>query len=132
MQLETILCEFGQICATGNALRQLLKQFYASLDKSLQHEMLTYSWKRFYASLDESVLQGIRNSTLVVKRFKISDTCKFGTDSRTGIAFLGSKFSGILYLSHVPNYIPKSLELSRLPHSKLDDLMPTQPFHGYF
>ena len=23
MQLETILCEFGQICATGNALKQL-------------------------------------------------------------------------------------------------------------
>ena len=59
MLLESILCEFGQICATGNALMQLLKQFYASLDKSVQQEMLTYSWKRFYASLDESVLQGI-------------------------------------------------------------------------
>ena len=30
---------------------------------------------------------------LVVKRLKISDTSKFGTNSRTGIAFLGSNFS---------------------------------------
>ena len=31
MWLEVILCEFGQICATGNALVQLETIFYASL-----------------------------------------------------------------------------------------------------
>ena len=33
------------------------KQFYASLDESVQQEMLLYSFNQFYASLDKSVQQ---------------------------------------------------------------------------
>ena len=76
MQLGTILCEFEQICALGNALMQLgpilckLGQIcitrntsmqlkgYMSLDGYVKQERLC-SWKQFYASLDKSVLQGI-------------------------------------------------------------------------
>ena len=32
-------------------------RFYASLDKSVQQEMLLYSWKQYHASLDESTQQ---------------------------------------------------------------------------
>ena len=39
MQLETILCKFRPICATGNALT-LLEIIYASLDKSVLQGML--------------------------------------------------------------------------------------------
>ena len=62
MQLETILCEFERICATGKLLCSC-KQFYASLDKSVRQEMLLCSWKSFYASLDGSVRQESSNAT---------------------------------------------------------------------
>ena len=55
MQLKTILCELGQICATRNALMQLTTN--ASYDGSVRLEMLLSSWKQFYASLDRSVQQ---------------------------------------------------------------------------
>ena len=56
MQLEAILCEFGRICATGNALIQL-KSILGNLDESVQQEMLLCFWNKFYASLDRSVQQ---------------------------------------------------------------------------
>ena len=78
MQLETILCEFGRICATENALMQLktisceFGRICATGNAHMQLETILCkfewicatgnalcSWKRFYASLDKSVLQGI-------------------------------------------------------------------------
>ena len=49
MKLKTILCKFWQICATRNALKQR-KQFYASLDRSVQQETLLCSWIRIHAN----------------------------------------------------------------------------------
>ena len=58
MRVWTDLGKFAQICATGNALLQLEKN-YASLDGFVQQKMLLCSWKRIYASVDGSVRQEI-------------------------------------------------------------------------
>ena len=64
---KSILCKFGRICATGNYLALLAtissefssfccwKQFYESLDGSVQREMLLCCWKQFHPSLNGSV-----------------------------------------------------------------------------
>ena len=112
----------------------------------IEYILVTLNWPKIWAlTLDFWLKEGQRSfsstcnirvfflnlstGALVVKRFKISDTYKFGTDSRTGIAFLGSKLRGTLVFCLVSNCIPKSFGLSRLAHWKFDDLVPTQPFH---
>ena len=46
---ETVLCQLAQICVTGNARTQLWNSFI--LDKFVLQEMLLCCWKCFYVSL---------------------------------------------------------------------------------
>ena len=53
------LPDVGVLHGDGDGPRRPLywEQFDASLDGSVQQEMLLYNWKQFYASLDKSLQQ---------------------------------------------------------------------------